>query len=610
MNKTTTPKTMAFKKTWMKLSLVSLSIATLLSWNSSFAQGVAAQNFYGAYSNSTGGTGDPSKPVADRSYFTTSVEPHGKDVKLTVEIWHGALNSPVSLSLQAAVNNGSGKFESITFKELDSKVADNPTNYYSKREFILTYADLNKHLGALLPDVAKKKLKIGPGTPLFVFADFPQLNHEWGGVGRGGIFFMPEDGKGNSPATIVAKARRPVELEVAYPITETMALKYNDLTQSEKPGLKVGGEVGSHVEAEGKFQIPLENTDEVKKALFDLANDPKKAAALLGPDWTMATNTRYMLKDAAGNLVLDSKGMPKPDPMVDTYYDNKDYDAAKNDVNIRYRMTEQNGIGKWGLKPGMGLDLGNGIVRRVEYALDATDSKPETIAKFADSMDPLNPFRAIREAIPGAVPSEFLTPSVEVNDTRYKFELKHSNGMSIEISLDQVTTTSLREKLPAVKYVQMEMDIAHAATSAGNAVGAVSTGTELKATLTAAQKAFLSTLTTKAILDGRPIMHTIADLANNAPVQVKNAADYKLAEAAIEALRDEVLGKNWIPGAQKGSLAVTALGLISEKESSESVKKMFDAKAELAKKGIFKKLNILETSGARIGGRCGNAFGR
>ena len=54
-----------------------------------------------------------------------------------------------------------------------------------------------------------------------------------------------------------------------------------------------------------------------------------------------------MKKKKDGSLILDKDGLPTPDPMVDTYYDNDKYDAAKNDMAIRYRWTEGNATGAW-----------------------------------------------------------------------------------------------------------------------------------------------------------------------------------------------------------------------------------------------------------------------
>ena len=596
-------------KTKLNKSMKQLLAATALTmsmWSSGLLHAAAPQNFYGGYTSGNTGLGDKSKPVSSRSYFTTKVEPTADGAKLIVEIWHGKLNSSVSLHLQAAVNDGSGNFEAIPFMNLDTKVADNPKEYYSRREFNLTYKELNDHFGKLLPAGAKH-LEIGHGTPLFVYAEFHDYGHQWGSVGRGGLFFMPDDPKSAGKlSSSTVQARRPTEIEVAYPITETMVMKYND--PKTKAGLKQGGEVGSHLEAEGKYQIPLEETEAAKKRLFDLANNPSEAARILGPDWTITANLRYMLKDPkTGQLILDAQGLPTPDPMVDTYYDNDNYDAAKKDINIRYRKTEQNGIGKWGLKPGMGNLEETGIVRRIEYALDATDDKPETVRAFSDSLDPLNPFRVIRESIPGATPSDFLKPSVKVIDTRFKFVLKHKTGVSMEVSLDQVRAESMRGNVAPARYTQIEMDVEHAATSAaaGSGSNAVNGFTGLSSVISSSQTTFMSKLTKDAILDGRPVLHTVADLDPSSPVQMKNKADFDLAAKAITSLRDHVVGKNWVPGAQKGSLAVSALGLISDKDSSVSVKRMIADHKKLGSVGT-----LTETVGASIAGNCATAFGK
>src|SRR5690606_5395123 len=119
-------------------------------------------------------------------------------------------------------------------------------------------------------------------------------------------------------------------------------------------------------------------------------------------------------------LKTDSKGFPMPDPMVDTYYDNDSFDAAKNDMAVRYRWTEGNRTGAWNFKPGLTMATPEGVVYRVEYGVDTTSDKPGELAKFTDSSHPLNPFQMIRQVVPGSTPSDFLKPAVEITDFRYK----------------------------------------------------------------------------------------------------------------------------------------------------------------------------------------------
>ena len=499
MKKTKTVSILNLKKMFA-VAMVGMS---LLASSSVFATGgTGSINFWGGYS--TQASQDITKPVPDRSYFVTSVEEIAGGAKLIVEIYHGKLDSKVSLYLQAAINDGNGNVDPIPFKQLDNQVADNPTNYYSKREFILKYADLNAELAPLLPAGAKH-LTIGPGTPLFVFAQFHEFNHQWGSIGRGGIFFMPEAAgvASTAGASANAPARRADELDLAYPIPENMAFKYNDVVK--KTGLQVGGQIRSRLESEGKYQIPQQDLARVKKHLFDLANNPAEAQKVLGPDWTITPLLKYMLKDPndPNKLLLDKNGLPTPDPMVDTYYDNDNFDAAKNDMAIRYRWTEGNGTGAWNFKPGLDHVTKDGIVDRLEYGADTTDDKPDTIKKFADSTDPLNFFGLIREIVPGSTPSDFLKPSVKVQDTRYKFLLEHKNGLKVEVSLDDVKATSLRSKHES-QYSQMEMDIDHLSTASQNVATNANGFSGLSGTVTPAQQTFLAALDGKAFLDGRP----------------------------------------------------------------------------------------------------------
>lgn len=523
---------------------------------------------------------DVTKPVPDKSYFTTSADPIPGGARLTVEIYHGKLDSPVSLSLQVAINDGAGNVRAIPIKVLDSNVSDNPKLYYSKRTFDLSYNELNKALSDILP-AAAQGMKIGPGTPLFVYGNFPAYGHSWGSIDRGGIFYMPEVPGTKEVAEATSVLRKPTELDLAFPIHRTMVLKYNDLKAGT--GIKEGGQIRSRVESEGKFQIPLTELDRIKQELFAIANDPVKAEKLLGADWTIKAEMRYMKKDSAGNLILDSKGLPTPDPMVDTYYDNEKFDAAKNDIALRYRWTEGNATGSWNFKPGIGKPHSTGIVDRIEFGVDTTDDKPETIRKFSDSMDPLNPFKILREVVPGSVPSEFLQPAVKITDMRYKFKLQHKNGLVIEISADNVTAESLREKIAPIQYGQLEMDIDHLSTASTNVAQQVAGSTlTTSPTISTYDKQWLDALKAEAGLDGRPVMHTVEDLDAKSAVRAKHQADFDLAAKVIVSIRDNVIGPKWIPGAQKYAYAAESLRLVSEREASASVKKALELEKKYA----------------------------
>ena len=72
------------------------------------------------------------------------------------------------------------------------------------------------------------------------------------------------------------------------------------------------------------------------------------------------------------------------------------------------------------------------------FFVDATDDKPESIKSFVDSMDQMNPLKMIRELVPNSTPSDFLEPSLKITDKRFKFKLTHTNGLVVEVSLDDV----------------------------------------------------------------------------------------------------------------------------------------------------------------------------
>jgi len=559
-------------------SLGCLALGTLTFYPSfGHAQNV---NYYGSYTTSI--STDITKPVPDRSYFTTSVTPTADGALLGVDLYHGKLNSPVTLVLQVAINDGNGNVKAIPIEVLSDKVADNPTVFFSHREFHLDYNHMNAELAKILPAGAAH-LKIGPGTPMFVLGQFWDFSHQWGGLARGGLFTMPEQPGSNTAPSGVAE-RRATDLDLAYTITTSMVMRYND--PKTGAGLKPGGQVKSRVEGEGKYQVELGNVDAVRKKLFELSNDPAEAAKVLGSDWTIAAELRYMKKDAAGNLLKGSDGLPIPDPQVDTYYDNKNHDAAKKGIAIRYRKTAENGYGVWNFKPEEGHVTKEGVVYRREFGIDATDDKPETIKKFADSMDPMNPFREIRDVIPGAVPSEFLNPSLVVTDTRYKFIMTHKLGLKIELSLDQVQAATHNDPAKVVNYDQSEMDIDHMSTKSNNVAGTPSNTLGFQQSggeLDLERQNFLKTLGQNSSFEGRPVMHVAADLREDSPLYQKYRNDFELANSVIVKVRHEALGEHWLPGPQKNALAARELNLISEQESSASVKRLYRRIAELEK---------------------------
>lgn len=582
-------KTISLASTLRMLGTASALSASLLAALPTFASG-GASNFFGNYSlvSSTDMPQDPTKPAPVRSYFVLSTEETRNGARLYVDIYNGKKNDPVSLWLQVAVNDGKGNVTFIPVRQLSDKVKDNPQNYHSQRVFDIDYAQLNQELKALLPSEAQH-IEVGPGSALFVAGYWDDYSHSWGGAGRGGIFFLPDSSGSQQQQVQSGNLRRATELDLAYSITNLMAARYNKIVtrggSNISVGVKEGGQIKSRLESEGKFQIPLAEADDVKKALYELANNPQKAEKVLGNEWTIQPELRYMKKDAQGQLILDENGLPTPDPMVDTMYDNASSDAAKNDVVIRYRMTEGNGYGSWNFKNGEMRYTKHGIANRLESSVDATDAKPETIRKYADSTDPLNIFAPLFNLNPKSKPSDYLqTHAIKLSDVRHKFKLKHKNGLVIEVSFDDVSVESNRGKPEVLRFVQMEADVDHPATSSAN-VATVQTGGAASFAAPTLDKVAVGRLGKAAFVDGRPIMHTVEDLDPKSPINVKLADDFKLAEKAIVALRKAVIGKNWLPGAQKYALSAYLAGHVTGKKVSPSVERLLTRVKEITPAG-------------------------
>lgn len=473
-------------------------------------------------------------------------------VNITVDHYLGELNLERSSWLQVQIQEN-GETKLVPFMKLEDHIKDNPVIYHSRVQFQLSFQQMNDHLRQLIPNT---KIEIGPGAPLYVQSLYHRFDHIWGGPARGGLMTVPGE---TAQKELTA---RPVDLDLAFGIGQANAIKF--------PGLNGRGQVRSRLEGEGKFQIPQFDYLRLRKELFKLATDPAAAANVFGSEWVISLEQRYMAKDPTTKLVIkDALGFPVPDPMIDTYYDNDTLDAAKKDIALRYRWTEGNRKGAWNFKPGIGTVMPSGVVYRVEYGVDTIDDKPVSLEKFANSDHPLNPFKVMKNIFPGKNVTEFLKPSVKLTDYRYKFKLKHTSGLIIEVSLDDVRAENLRASGRYGRYYQLELDIDHLSTTSSN----VKNGGGVELNDLEEIKPWLLERTAAAGLAGKLDMHEVADLAPDSPIMSnpKNKADFEMATVAIVQLRDKIV-KNWAPGAQKYAMAVRALGLLPFAEMSASVK--------------------------------------
>lgn len=393
-----------------------------------------------------------------------------------------------------------------------------------------------------------------------------------GGAYRAGVIYLPQTSEGNAvdftQIPIPTVLSRPTALDTAYPIPNATINIFN--TNNGQTGLKPRGQVRSRVEAEGKYQLTASEFQSVRQSLFSLERNPAQLQQILGPQWTLSLVTRYLQTDPNGQLIRDAEGLPIPDPMVDTYYDNNSLQAAQNEMSIRYRWTQGNQTGAWNFKPGMGVTTPEGIVYRVEYGLDTTDDRPTSVQSFADSFHPLNPFQPIRQVIPGARPSDFLVPAVRITDYRYKFLLHHPSGLQIEISADDVRNESLRASGTGTFY-QLEMDVDHLSTSSSSTYRYNNTppGSYID---TARLPQFIISLSPQAFFNGRAVLHSVQDLEPTSALRTSRQNDFQLAETAIVQLRNALLPNGWVRGAQKYSYATYGVGLVSEDNASPSVR--------------------------------------
>ena len=501
------------------------------------------------------------KPVP-RGYIVPRAEPAQGGAKIIVDIYHRDPNSPVSLWLEAAIDNGSTP-TIVPLIMLSDSVTDNPS-YRSHREFFLNYAEWNSRLSQIAPQ--SPNLRFGVGTPLFVSARWVNTGHLWGGIARSGGIFLPaplgsaEVAASQDNSSSVKSRNRPTVLDIAVPISQAMANLFNH--DGGARGLKVQGQIRSRVEGEGKFQVALGHFASVRDALFALTRNGSLQSQVLGGDWKLTLVDRYLKRDANGQVITNEMGVPFPDPMTDTYHDDLLYRMAQNDMALRWRWTEGNQTGAWNFKPGMGNLSPEGVVYRLEYGVDTTDATPDTLAKFADSYHPLNFFSQIRQLIPGAIASQFFLPSVKITDFRYKFALTHRNGLVIEVSLDDVWAENLRwdsvQGAPVrAHFAQLEMDIEHLAATSQN------TSTSLGGHSVSLQDrdTTFQSFGPHAFFEGRPVIHEKADLMQDSPVRLGRKSEFDLATQVIVALRTHLLGNNWIPGAQKYAFAAHLLNL-------------------------------------------------
>jgi hypothetical protein len=532
-----------------------------------------------------------------KAFAVATIQPSAKAVpggiEISVDIKYDPGQGgiiPVKLTLQGLAPVRGNDHAIVNLLDLSNgEITPSRTN--STVTYTLKYDDINRRLAR----AGFANMKVADGTKLWVLGEFTNRQamngrHVWGGYSRNGEITLPASTSASGANVTVVE---PQELDLAVKIDAALRRKYNKGNE----GLVANGQIRSRLEAEGKYQLTEGEFDTVVQDLLKLANDPALAEKVLGKEWSIALETRYLKKTPTGQLRM-SGGLPVPDPMVDTYYDDRQRRAAQNDMAIRYRYTAGNNSGAWNFKPNGGRQYKDGTVFRTEYGLDTTSGDPKIIKDFVDSNEIHNPFRLLRDVIPGANPSDFFEPSVKITDDRFKFLLKHQNGLAIEVSADRVVAEDLRaprSERKEMKFWQLEMDIDHLATTSSNVVSATpqrapggSAGTPQISLGTADRGRGLSLSqftgaggNQSAGLFGQnggqmliPGLHTLDSMAPSSQVRQRHEGEFDLARSVMKKLVKHTLGTEYLLGAQKYAFSAYRLGLLSRARVSPSVEEV------------------------------------
>lgn len=222
-----------------------------------------------------------------------------------------------------------------------------------------------------------------------------------------------------------------------------------------------GGDLVSHMELETKWKVDLNKVAEYKQKLDALAADPKLAEQMLGKGWSVVANTKYIGK-----------------PMVDNYSDDPaTLGYTKASAVNRDRSVEGDRFNNKNFKPDGGIAGPTAFdpTIRIEYDI-ATDpavrKDPSLLAGFVGSGEHFDVFRFG----PKVDPSKLKIVST-ISDVRAKYVFKHTSGLEIEASLDDVTWSSKQftddKGAPMkVRYAQLEMEKAHLAFAGNGTPGA------------------------------------------------------------------------------------------------------------------------------------------
>jgi hypothetical protein len=324
--------------------------------------------------------------------------------------------------------------------------------------------------------------------------------------------------------------------------------------------LAPNGQFTSRLEHETKWDVKLEQLEPFRLKLEALVADQKLIDQIFGVDakdghsvWSIERVDKYYEKDASGKVKTDKSGKPILSPMVDTYYDTPDYKLSKAQAAFRFRELEGDTVNNINIKPGPGMRDDIGVATRVEYGLWVRGSvrdNPSLLKDFFQSREHLNPFRFLQQIVPGLDAGSALQPSVKISDARYKYLLKNENGLSVELSLDDVTAMAMRgDTSRRAHFGQLEMEVDHMQFGSNNVTQPKPE--EIRKWLEQ----------NGSDLGGAPRVHTLADINNE---KLKKMPEYVTHTAATKALGNYLYGdyRKAPQAKQKAHVSAQMLGLI------------------------------------------------
>lgn len=527
---------------------------------------------------SGGFTGISATPLPDGFRLKLDLHTQKPSEKVTLMLW-GEVYDPDKKALVPVL------FDFLQHSEPVSTSGTDGTKLFDVR-----YADLNRLLQQLTQN---PNLKVEPGvTPLFVAAQWPDFGHRAGGPGEG-TFIAPAPSSaspealwsaGRVSASSASVNAEDIPIDKSFKVGKAFlepSYSLGDLNWSPvKDAINPEGEFSSRVEGEAKAVLRSKaEWLSATQSLYEMSADPVKLEKALGKGWTLVAGhqnpktERFYVKDDPANATLpgvsgtgihaglrvDSQtGLPLVECYDDRYGDDANMSLTRAGHSARIRSDEHKTelqIKHGGDRPTQGL-----LRIRPEYAVPLKQGV--TLAKAAEALGLINTpppagrfyhtaYNTVcRELAQGGVDLATALKDMkdlfQVSQSRHKFQLKNSEGMEIEVSLDEVTATTLRPehngpdgKPRSVTFYVMEEEVDHKQINSSNSLESPAAAAATNAPLDeATQKAVLAGLGPKATLNVEPSLHTRAEWANPG---LRATATFSAADKATSALAQAIL---------------------------------------------------------------------